>query len=92
MAKVAIRTKKYESRSQAEWRYFAAAMLEDKYNPQKVLRAMKDIKNIENAKRWLYGPTKAQQEQGDARQEYINTSKEIDKEIKFMTTHPGFAL
>lgn len=90
MAKVTIRTKKYETRKQAEWRYFSAAMLDDKYTPQDVLAAMTDTNNIKSAERWLNGPTEAQERQSNARQRYISTSKEIDKEIEFMISQPGF--
>ena len=90
MAKVTIRTKRYETCKKAEWRYFSAAMLEDKFAPQDVLDAMKDTENIESAKRWLNGSSQLEKEQSIARQRYLNTSKEIDKEIELMISQPGF--
>ncbi|MCP4567946.1 MAG: hypothetical protein GY841_10240 [FCB group bacterium] len=90
MKALVIRAKKHETRQQAEWRYFNAAMLDNKYEPRRVLKAMKNSGNIEAARRWLNGPTKRQRRESTARQRYINNSPEIDKEIKLMVSQPGF--
>lgn len=90
MTKVTIRTKKYETRAKAEWRYFCEAMLDGKHCPKSVLAVMTDERKIESAKRWLNGPTKSQKAQSNSRQQYINASKEIDNEIKMMSSQSGF--
>ena len=86
MAKVTIRTKKYQTRAQAEWRCFNAAMLDGKHTPKDVIKAMIDPETIKQAKKWLRqetkGYTKAELKASQERQLYINRSKKIDKEIK----------
>ena len=86
-----IRQRKYESRQQAEWRTFNAAMQEgNKAKAKAVYQAMTDEGNREQAKRVLFGATAAQKRESTERQQAISNSASVEADIRFMMSDSGF--
>lgn len=87
-----IKTEKGETISAAEWRYFLDAKLKGKYDPMAVVAAMKDKKNIEEAKKIMSRPAKLTSEQ-KALIAYRNSDK-FDRETmrlaRVESSHDGF--
>lgn len=91
--KVVIRIKKYETKSQAEWRYFRMAMFgESKYTPQQVYKAMKDPRKRAEARRWMNGPTEKQKRESEARQRNLAApmGNDLKKHYDAMVNSSGF--
>lgn len=68
------------------WGQFADAMLDGKRQEAESLFArMTDAQMIENARRWLYGPTAKQRQESRERQRAINatTQAEINRHCQF---------
>lgn len=91
MKKITIKSKKFESIQQAEWRYFIDAMLHNKYPVNDVVSAMTDAENIKAAKAMLRQRQPTSKDL--AKIAYLNSAKydtQMTKLANSMSNHDGF--